>query len=67
MHWFSYGKDWARDHKNLCILQENSAEESAAGVRYQSMRILWKSCPIFSLKVSETLLNGLGKGAVGPY
>ena len=32
----------ARDHKNLCILPENSAGESAAGVTYLSMRIHWK-------------------------
>ena len=28
----------ARDHKNLCILPEKSLGESAAGVKYLSMR-----------------------------
>ena len=55
----------ARDYKNLCILPENSAGESAAGVTYLSMRIHPKSCCIFPLKVSATLLNGSRKGAVG--
>ena len=55
----------ARDCKNLCILPENSAGESAAGVTYLSMRIHPKSCRIFPLKVSATLLNGSRKGAVG--
>ena len=55
----------ARDHKNLHILPENSAGESAAGVTYLSMRIHLKSCSIFPLKVSATLLNGSRKGAVG--
>ena len=55
----------ARDHKNLRILPENSAGESAAEVTYLSMRMHLKSCCIFSLKVSATLLNGSRKGAVG--
>ena len=55
----------ARDQKNLHILAENSAGESAAGVTYPSMRIHSKSCCIFPLKVSATLLNGSRKGAVG--
>ena len=55
----------ARDRKNLRILPENSAGESAAGVTYLSMRIHPKSCCIFPLKVSATLLNGSRKGAVG--
>ena len=55
----------ARDRKNLCILPENSARESAAGVTYLSMRIHPKSCCIFPLKVSATLLNGSRKGTVG--
>ena len=55
----------ARDCKNLCILFENSAGESAAGVTYPSMRIYPKCCRIFPLKVSATLLNGSRKGAVG--
>ena len=55
----------ARDRKNLCILLENSAGESAAGVTYLSMRIHLKNCCIFPLKVSATLLNGSRKGAVG--
>ena len=48
----------ARDCKNVRILLENSAGESAAGVTYLSMRIHPKSCHIFPLKVSATLLNG---------
>ena len=55
----------ARDRKNLRILPENSAGESAAGVTYLSMRIHPKSCCIFPLKVSATLLNGSRKDAVG--
>ena len=55
----------ARDCKNLCILLENSAGESAAGVSYLSIRINPKSCCIFPLKVSATLLNGSKKGTVG--
>ena len=55
----------ARDRKNLRILPEKSAGESAAGVTYLSMRIHPKSCCIFPLKVSATLLNGSRKGAVG--
>ena len=55
----------ARDRKNLRILPENSAGESAAGITYLSMRIHPKSCCIFSLKVSATLLNVSRKGAVG--
>ena len=55
----------ARDCKNLCVLPGNSARENAAGVTYLSMRIHQKSCPIFPLKVSATLLNGSRKGAVG--
>ena len=55
----------ARDHKNLRILLENSARGSAAGVRYLSIRIHPKSCHIFLLKVSATLLNGSRKDAVG--
>ena len=39
--------------------------ESAAKVAYQSMRIHPKSCPIFPLKVTTTLLNGSRKSAVG--
>ena len=53
-----------RDRKNLCILPENSAGESTAGVTYLSMRIHTKSYCIFPLKVSATLLNGSRKGAV---
>ena len=52
----------ARDHKNLRILLENSAGESAAGVIY--LYIHPKSCHIFPLKVSSTLLNGSRKGTV---
>ena len=55
----------ARDRINLLILPENSAGERAAGVTYLSLRIHPKSCRIFFLKVSATLLNGLTKGAVG--
>ena len=55
----------AKDLKNLCILQENSAGESVAGVIYLSKRIHPKSCCIFPVKVSATLLNGSRKGAVG--
>ena len=55
----------ARDRKNIRILPENSAGESAAGVTYLSMRIHPKSCSIFPLKVSATLLNGSRKGVVG--
>ena len=55
----------ARDRENLHILLENSAGESAAGVTYLSIRIHLKSCCIFPLKVSATLLNGSRKGAVG--
>ena len=55
----------ARDCKMLCILPENSAGESFAGVTYLSMRINLKSCHIFPLKVSVTLLNGSRKGADG--
>ena len=55
----------ASDRKNLRILLENAAGESTAGVTYLSMRIHLKSCRIFPLKVSATLLNGSRKGAVG--
>ena len=55
----------SRDCKDLCILPENSAGESPAGVRYLSMRIHLKSCRIFPLKIFTTLLNGSRKGAVG--
>ena len=55
----------ARDRKHLRILPENSAGESAAGVTYLSIRIHSKSCRIFILKVSATLLNVSRKGAVG--
>ena len=55
----------ARDRKNLRILPENSAGESAAGATYLSMRIHPRSYPIFPLKVHATLLNGSRKGAVG--
>ena len=55
----------ARGHKNLCILPENSAGESIAGVTYLSMRKHPRICCIFPLKVSATLLSGSGKGAVG--
>ena len=55
----------ARDCKMLRILPENSAGESFAGVTYLSMRINPKSCHIFPLKVSVTLLNGSRKGADG--
>ena len=55
-----------RDRKNVCLLLENSAGESAAGVTYLSMIIHPKSCRILPpLKVSATLLNGSRKGAVG--
>ena len=57
----------ARDCKNLCILPENSVGESAAGVIYLSMRIHLKSCCIFPLIVSATLLNCSRKGAVGAW
>ena len=53
-----------RDHKNLHILPENSARESTVGVTYLSVRIHLKSCHIFTLKVSATLLNGSRIGAV---
>ena len=46
----------ARDCKNLRILPENSAGESAAGVTYLSMRVHPKSCRIFPLKISSTLM-----------
>ena len=55
----------ARDHENLRILPEHLAGESAAGIKYLSMRIHLKSCRIFHLKVSATLLNGSRKGTVG--
>ena len=55
----------ARDRKNLHILPENSAEESAAGVTYLSIRIHLNNCCIFLLKVSATLLNGSRKSTVG--
>ena len=55
----------ARDHKNLHILSENSAGESAVGVTYLSMRIHPKSYHIFPLKVSATLLNDSRKGTIG--
>ena len=42
----------ARDRKNLRILPENLAGESAAWVTYLSMRIHPKRCCIFPLKVS---------------
>ena len=48
----------ARDPKSLRILPEISTGQSAAGVTYLSMTIHRKSCCIFSLKVSTTLLNG---------
>ena len=54
-----------RDRKNLRILPEDSAGESAAGVTYLSMRIHLKSCHISPLKLSATLLIGSRKGAVG--
>ena len=54
-----------RDHKNFCILQENSAGESTAGVTCLSMRICPKSYRIFTPKVSATLLNGSRKNTVG--
>ena len=38
--------------------------ESTALVRLLSMRIHWKSCSIFPLKVATTLLSGSRKGAV---
>ena len=53
------------DRKNLCILPENSAEETAAGVTYLSTRIHPKNCHIFPLNVFATLLNGSRKSAVG--
>ena len=46
----------ARDRKNIRILPENSAGESAAGVTYLSMRVHPKSCRIFPLKISSTLM-----------
>ena len=55
----------ARDRKNVCSLAENSAGESATGITYLSMRIHPKSCCIFTLKVSATLLNGSRRGTVG--
>ena len=55
----------ARDHKNLRILLENPAGESAAGVTYLSVRIYPKSYCIFPIKISATLLNVSRKGAVG--
>ena len=57
----------ARDHKNLHIFLQNSAEESAAGVTYLFIRIHPKQCCISPLKVSATLLNGSRKDAVGAY
>ena len=54
----------ARDFKNLRVLPENSAGDSAVGVTYLSMRIHPKICCVFPLKVSATLLNVSGKGAV---
>ena len=51
----------ARDHENLRIFLENSAGKSAAMVTYLSMRIHPKSCCIFPLKVSATLLNCEGR------
>ena len=39
--------------------------ESTAGVMCLSMRIHPKSCHIFPLNVTTTLLNGSRKGAVG--
>ena len=52
----------ARDCKNLCILPENSAGESAAGITYLSMKIDLTSCCIFPLKVSATLLTSMVQG-----
>ena len=54
----------ATDRKNLCILPESSAGESTTGFAYLSMRIQPKSCRIFPLKVSTTLLNSSRKGVV---
>ena len=39
--------------------------DRAAGVTYLSMRISRKSCCIFCLKITTTLLGGSRKGAVG--
>ena len=55
----------ARDHNNLCILPENSAGQRTAGVTYLPMRIHLKSCCIFPLNISATLLNGSRKGTAG--
>ena len=55
----------ARGHKNLRILPENSVGESTTVVTYLSMRIHPKSCCIFPLKVSATVLNDSRKDAVG--
>ena len=63
--WVKDIMDAVRDRKNLRILLENLGGESATGVTYLSMRIHPKSCRIFLLKVSATLLNGSRKGAVG--
>ena len=38
--------------------------ESTALVRLLSIRMHWKSCSIFPLKVATTLLSGSRKGAV---
>ena len=40
--------------------------KTAAGVTYPSMRIHPKSCCIFPLKITATLLSGSTKGAIGP-
>ena len=65
--WVKHVMTTAKDCKSLCILSENSAGGSAAGVIYLSMRIHMKRCHIFPLKVYATLLNGSRKGAVGAY
>ena len=61
------GNIWVKDKMTAArnILPENSAGERTAGLTYLSMRIHSKSCRIFPLKVSATLLNGSRKGTVG--
>ena len=51
----------ARNRKNLCILQENSAGESAARVTYLSMRIHLKSCCVFPLNYVQLYLMVQGR------
>ena len=55
----------ARDCKNLRILPENLAGESAAGVTCLPMRIHPKSCHISPLKVAAYLLDVSSKETFG--